>query len=99
MAFTFRTLIEKGSPLYAQYYADVDRVEIKGPRAVTFFFKPDASLNYRLFSASFRFARGLLEGPGFRSQAWTFLWAAAIPDQGIPGEANDLGARSELLGS
>lgn len=43
VAFSFHTLTEKGSPLYAQYYADVDRVEVTGPRAVTFFFKPGAS--------------------------------------------------------
>ena len=42
-AFTFRILVEQGNPHYAQYYADVDRVEVEGPRVVTFHFKPDAS--------------------------------------------------------
>lgn len=43
VVFTFRTLVAQGSPLYAQYYADVDRVEATGPREVTFFLKPEAS--------------------------------------------------------
>lgn len=43
VAFTFRTLVEKGNPHYAQYYADVERVETAGPLTVTFFFKPGAS--------------------------------------------------------
>ncbi|NCD25563.1 MAG: ABC transporter substrate-binding protein [Deltaproteobacteria bacterium] len=41
--FTFNTLVAQGSPLYAQYYADVDRVEATAPREVTFFLKPEAS--------------------------------------------------------
>ena len=43
VVFTFRTLVEKGNPHYAQYYADVERVETAGPLTVTFFFKPGAS--------------------------------------------------------
>ncbi len=43
VAFTFRTLVEQGNPHYAQYYADVERVETAGPLTVTFFFKPGAS--------------------------------------------------------
>lgn len=43
VAFTFRTLVEQGNPHYAQYYADVERVETSGPLTVTFFFKPRAS--------------------------------------------------------
>jgi len=43
VAFTFRTLVEQGTPHYAQYYADVERVETAGPLTVTFFFKPGAS--------------------------------------------------------
>jgi microcin C transport system substrate-binding protein len=42
-AFTFRVLVEQGNPHYAQYYAEVERVEVAGPRVVTFHFKPDAS--------------------------------------------------------
>ena len=33
----------KGDPHYAQYYAEVDRVEVSGLLSVTFFFKPQAS--------------------------------------------------------
>ena len=43
VAFTFRILVEQGNPHYAQYYADVERVETHGPRGVTFVFKPGAS--------------------------------------------------------
>ena len=42
-AFTFRTLVAQGNPHYAQYYADVERVETDGKRKVTFRFKPGAS--------------------------------------------------------
>lgn len=37
--FTFETLMSKGEPMYRAYYADVDRVEIEGPRKVRFVFK------------------------------------------------------------
>ena len=43
VAFTFRMLVEQGNPHYAQYYADVERVEVQSPLVVTFHFKPDAS--------------------------------------------------------
>lgn len=43
VAFTFRTLVELGNPHYAQYYADVERVEVVDVQTVTFFFKPDSS--------------------------------------------------------
>lgn len=43
VAFTFRTLVEQGNPHYAQYYADVVRVEVVDAQTVTFFFKPDSS--------------------------------------------------------
>lgn len=43
VAFTFHALVGKGDPHYAQYYAEVDRVEVSGPLSVTFFFKPQAS--------------------------------------------------------
>lgn len=43
VAFTFKTLVAQGSPQYAQYYADVRTVEVTGPKAVTFFFKPGSS--------------------------------------------------------
>ncbi|MDP3814715.1 extracellular solute-binding protein [Pseudomonas sp.] len=37
--FTFETLMSKGAPTYRGYYADVDRVEVEGPRKVRFIFK------------------------------------------------------------
>lgn len=37
--FTFETLMTKGAPTYRGYYADVDRVEVEGPRRVRFVFK------------------------------------------------------------
>jgi microcin C transport system substrate-binding protein len=39
VAWTFNTLRDKGRPTYAQYYADVDHVEIDGARRVVFRFK------------------------------------------------------------
>lgn len=39
VAFTFKVLVEQGNPHYAQYYADVDRVETPDERTVQFFFK------------------------------------------------------------
>jgi len=43
VAFTFGTLVEQGNPHYAQYYADVERVEVVDSQTVTFVFKPDSS--------------------------------------------------------
>lgn len=37
--FTFETLMTKGAPTYRGYYADVDKVEVEGPRTVRFVFK------------------------------------------------------------
>ena len=37
--FTFETLMNQGSPQYRAYYADVERVEVEGPRQVRFVFK------------------------------------------------------------
>ncbi|QLC72495.1 ABC transporter substrate-binding protein [Pseudomonas sp. LPB0260] len=37
--FTFETLMKDGAPAYRAYYADVDRVEVEGPRQVRFVFK------------------------------------------------------------
>jgi microcin C transport system substrate-binding protein len=37
--FSFETLMSKGAPTYRGYYADVDRVEVEGPRKVRFIFK------------------------------------------------------------
>ena len=37
--FTFDTLMEKGSPMYRGYYADVDQVEVESPHSVRFVFK------------------------------------------------------------
>ncbi|NQD94148.1 ABC transporter substrate-binding protein [Pseudomonas sp. CrR25] len=37
--FTFETLMKDGAPLYRAYYADIDKVEIEGPRQVRFIFK------------------------------------------------------------
>ncbi|WP_300654704.1 extracellular solute-binding protein [Pseudomonas sp.] len=37
--FTFETLMTHGAPTYRGYYADVDRVEVEGPRQVRFVFK------------------------------------------------------------
>jgi hypothetical protein len=31
VAFTFKILVEQGNPHYAQYYADVVRVDVVGP--------------------------------------------------------------------
>jgi len=43
VVFTFNTLVAKGNPHYAQYYADVAAVEATAPREVTFRFKPGSS--------------------------------------------------------
>lgn len=37
--FSYRSLVEKGSPLYKIYYADVDRAEKTGALSVRFYFK------------------------------------------------------------
>ncbi|WP_172149811.1 MULTISPECIES: extracellular solute-binding protein [Pseudomonas] len=37
--FTFETLMTHGAPTYRGYYADVERVEVEGPRQVRFIFK------------------------------------------------------------
>ncbi|MFZ3204495.1 MAG: extracellular solute-binding protein [Pseudomonas sp.] len=37
--FTFETLMTHGAPTYRAYYADVERVEVEGPRRVRFIFK------------------------------------------------------------
>lgn len=42
-AFTFKTLVEHGNPHYAQYYADVERVDVVDAQTVTFVFKPGSS--------------------------------------------------------
>lgn len=39
VAFTFNILMKEGNPHFAQYYADVDRVETPDDRTVIFFFK------------------------------------------------------------
>jgi microcin C transport system substrate-binding protein len=39
VAWTFETLRDKGRPNFRQYYADVDRVAVDGPRRVVFHFK------------------------------------------------------------
>jgi microcin C transport system substrate-binding protein len=39
VAWTFRTLRDKGRPFYRQYYADVASVTVEGPRRVVFRFK------------------------------------------------------------
>lgn len=39
VVFSYQTLIEKGSPLYKVYYADVERVEKVNPYHVRFYFK------------------------------------------------------------
>lgn len=41
--FSFNSLIEKGSPLYKIYYADVDRVEKIDDRHVRFWYKPGSN--------------------------------------------------------
>ena len=43
VAFTFGILVAQGNPHYAQYYADVERVEVVDPQTVTFVFKPNSS--------------------------------------------------------
>lgn len=43
VAFTFKILVEQGNPHYAQYYADVERVDVVDARTVTFVFKPGSS--------------------------------------------------------
>jgi microcin C transport system substrate-binding protein len=43
VAFTFKTLLAQGNPHYAQYYADVERVDVVDARTVTFVFKPGSS--------------------------------------------------------
>ena len=39
VVFSFNAIMEKGSPIYKMYYADVDRVEKTGEREVRFYFK------------------------------------------------------------
>ncbi len=39
VVFSFNAIMEKGSPVYKMYYADVDRVEKIGEREVRFYFK------------------------------------------------------------
>ena len=41
--FSYRSLVEKGSPLYKIYYADVERAEKLNPRHVRFYFKKGSS--------------------------------------------------------
>lgn len=41
VVFSFNALINKGSPVYKFYYADVDRVEKISPLHVRFYFKPN----------------------------------------------------------
>jgi len=41
--FTFRSLTEKGSPLYKLYYGDVERVEKINERHIRFWFKPGSN--------------------------------------------------------
>ena len=43
VAFTFKILVEQGNPHYAQYYADVARVDVVDQQTVTFVFKPGSS--------------------------------------------------------
>jgi microcin C transport system substrate-binding protein len=43
VAWTFRTLLEKGRPFYRQYYADVASVTVEGPRRVVFHFKSNTN--------------------------------------------------------
>jgi len=43
VAFTFKTLLAQGNPHYAQYYADVERVDVVDAQTVTFVFKPQSS--------------------------------------------------------
>lgn len=53
VAFSFHTLLTQGEPHYAQYYADVERLQVNGPRSLTFFFKPDASRELPLILGQF----------------------------------------------
>ncbi|MBR1904486.1 MAG: ABC transporter substrate-binding protein, partial [Alphaproteobacteria bacterium] len=39
--FSFNSIMEKGSPVYKMYYADVDRAEKINDREVRFYFKPN----------------------------------------------------------
>jgi microcin C transport system substrate-binding protein len=39
VAWTFKTLREKGRPFYRQYYADISDVVVEGPRRVVFHFR------------------------------------------------------------
>jgi microcin C transport system substrate-binding protein len=39
VAFSFKTLLEKGAPMYKFYWADVDKVEVRDPSTVRFLFK------------------------------------------------------------
>ena len=43
VVFTFKTLLAQGNPHYAQYYADVERVDVVDAQTVTFVFKPQSS--------------------------------------------------------
>ena len=42
VVFSFKSITEKGSPIYKMYYADVDRVEKINKREIRFYIKPDA---------------------------------------------------------
>lgn len=43
VVFSFNAIIEKGSPVYQMYYADVDRVEKINDHEVRFYFKPETN--------------------------------------------------------
>ncbi|NLY40578.1 MAG: ABC transporter substrate-binding protein [Desulfovibrionales bacterium] len=43
VAFSFTLLRDQGAPSYAQYYAEVERVEVRGEREVHFVFSPGSS--------------------------------------------------------
>ena len=42
VAFSYRTLRTAGRPNHRLYYKQVDRIEIRSPRRITFYFRPDA---------------------------------------------------------
>ena len=41
VVFSFNAIMQKGSPVYKMYYADVDRIEKINDREVRFYFKPN----------------------------------------------------------
>lgn len=53
VAFSLQTLTVKGSPFYASYYADIDKVIVNDPKSITFTFKTDTNRELPLIMGQF----------------------------------------------